>query len=444
MRSSWLFAAVPALLCSTSLVQADDAHALISLSGSIGGTVMDLPDGGGSFEGAGVDQDNDLLYGVTLGFSASADLGQWGDVNAHVGLSGFATYVMGDFSKTYNFTGPGVVIIQGGAGPNLGAISISTSSTPGVGANSSISITNLGPEANSLNVVQAASSIPTGAQDAPFVSASGQSFAWGGAQTAASVSDARAAAYAAIADTNGGVFVAAGDLDGLSIGTTYRTEALYGGGDLTFGISGRGDGDVTLQGYVGPSYRYLGQRNSSTSAISVDVPEYANTTTEFPLFGMSSTEELGTHYIGGVIGASATIQLDEKSSFTLGGELGGYYTKTALNSSGTYTAEGGGPIPYILQTVTSEGATEEDDGYAFAARGTAVYTVALNENTQLNFSGMIDYLSNVAQPAVNAVVMGYDGTDTGSVTYASGGSNPSISWGKMFSFTGAVTLTGQF
>ena len=405
---------------------------------------MDLPDSGGSFEGEGVDQDNDLLYGITLGFSASTALGQWGDVDAYVGLSGFATFVTGDFSKTYDFTGPGVVIVQGGAGPNLGAISIATSSSPG-DADSSVSITDVSPQGNVPIVGLVAGSGPApSVQDVTFVSGAGQSFAWGGAQTLVSVSDARAAAYAAIADTNGGIFIAAGNLDGLSIGTTYRTEALYGGGDLTFGISGRGDGDVTLQGYVGPSYRYLGQRNSSTSAISVDVPEYANTTTVFPLFGMSSTEELGTHYIGGVIGASATIQLDENSSFTLGGELGGYYTKTALNSSGTYTVEGGGPIPYILQTVTSEGATEEDDGYALAARGTAVYTVALNENTQLNFSGMIDYLSNVAQPSVNAVVMGYDGTDTGSVTYASGGDNPRIGWGNMFSFTGAITLTGQF
>ena len=77
---------------------------------------MDLPDGGGSFEGEGVDQDNDLLYGITLGFSASTALGQWGDVDAYVGLSGFATFVTGDFSKTYDFTGPGVVIVQGGAG----------------------------------------------------------------------------------------------------------------------------------------------------------------------------------------------------------------------------------------------------------------------------------------------------------------------------------------
>jgi len=124
----------------------------------------------------------------------------------------------------------------------------------------------------------------------------------------------------------------------------------------------------------------------------------------------------------------------------------------SLDSSGVYTVEGGElpniapnvPGPYALQTVTADGETYEADTIAFAARGTAVYTVALDDRTQLSFSGTVDYLSAVAQPAVNATVTGYDGDDDGTVEYESGGSNDRISWGSMVNFSGSVSLTGQF
>lgn len=444
MKSSWLLLGLPALLATTSLVSADDAFTYFSLSGTAGGVVMSLPDGGGQFEGVGIDDPRDVLLGATIGFSAAAGLGQIGEYDGFVGLTGFLTYAVGDYDETHTFTGPGVVVIQGGAGPNLGAISIATSSAPG-SASASVSITNTGPEANAVADGDSGTSLdpPGGAQDAAFVSASGESFAWGGISTEADGGVARSAAYAAIADTNGGVFIAAGDLTGLSVTTDYKSEVYYAGADLTFGLSGQGDGAVTLQGYAGPSYRYLNQRNSTDVAIAIDVPEF-EAITDFPMLGISSTENLTSHYLGGVVGAAATMPIDEKSFLTVGAELAGYYASATLNSSGTYTVEGGGPVPYVLQTVNSEGAAEDESVLAAAVRGTAVYTIALDEKTQISFAASVDYLSRVAQAGVNAVVTGYDGTDDGTVEYTSGGGAPRITWGDMWAFSGSVSLTGQF
>jgi hypothetical protein len=45
----------------------DDAHPFFSLTGTVGGVVMDLPDGGGLFLGEGANDPNDLLLGGTIG-----------------------------------------------------------------------------------------------------------------------------------------------------------------------------------------------------------------------------------------------------------------------------------------------------------------------------------------------------------------------------------------
>jgi hypothetical protein len=438
----WLFGVVPALLGSVSLVQADDAQTLYTLTGTVGGVALNLPDGGGDFQGVGIDDTDDWLLGATIGFGGTVSLGSHDGYNTFAGLTGFLTYATGGSDKTHTFTGPGTVVIQGGAGPNQGAISIATSSSP-ASANSQVTVSNLGPLNEGTGASPNITSPATSAQDVAFVSASGNSFSWGGAQTAANNTVGRAAAYAAIADTNGGVFIAAGDLTGLSIKTDYTTEVFYAGADLTLGASGDGSGGVAFAAYGGPSFRYLGQRNSTNTAITVDVPEY-EAITDFPIFGMSSTEELNGYYLGAVAGLTATMPIDEKSSFTLGGEVAGYYAHASLDSSGVYTVEGGGPVPYVLQTVTAKGANYEASEFALALRATAVYSVALNETTQLSFAGMADYLSRVARPGVNVDIAGYGGTDDGTVEYESGGSAPRISWGDMLAFSGSVSLTGQF
>jgi hypothetical protein len=411
-----------------------------SLSATAGGVVMNLPDGGGWFEGEGIEESDDLLFGGMIGVSASAGLGKMGDLDAFVGFNAFGAYATGNFFKSHEFTGPGVVIIQGGAGPNLGSIGITTSSGGGA-YGASMAASNTSPQGGGTGVGIAIAGV-AGSQDSAIVSANGQSFIWGGASGDAP--NNRAAAYAAIADTNGGVFIAAGDLDGLAIDMAYMTEVIYAGADLTFGLSGVHDNGVVLQGYAGPSYRYLSQRNSMNMAISVDVPEMAGGPTEYPLFGMQSNEHLQTHYLGGVAGLAATVPINAVSSFTLGGEVGLYYASAGMDSDGVYTVEGGGPVPYVLQTVTSEGSTDQYSSLAWSFRGTGVYTVATSENTQLSLSAMVDYLSGVATPGVNATVSGYDGTDDGSVTYVSGGSSDAIHWSDMIAITAAVTFSGQF
>jgi hypothetical protein len=459
MKSSRVLLTVPFLLGSTALVQAadpaqpvyvDDAHPFFSLTGTVGGVVMDLPDGGGLFLGEGANDPNDLLLGGTIGLSAAAGTGEVFGLQSFVGLNLFATYAYGDFNKTSDFTGPGVVVMQGGAGPHYATISIGTSSD-NVSASASVSSYHDNPQGGGeLAEVEGTSG---GAQDIAYTSSAVDptSFQWGGVQTR----PGSATAYAALADTNGGVFIAAGNLDGLNLTQSYRTEAVYAGGDVTFGITGQ-NGTTTLQGYVGPSYRYLQQRNSMSSALFVDVPEYENLG-EFPLFSMTSNESYTSHYGGGIAGLMATIPASATSAFTIGIEGGAYFAMTQMRSDGEYRVWGGdledpdgpGPMPdpavsTVDLTVESEGDTYEASTIAFAARGTAAYTMAIAENAQLTFSGSVDYLSAVAMAAVNTSVSGYDGDDDGTVTYQSGGSNNRLAWGQMINFSGTVSLTGQF
>ena len=467
MKSSWILLAVPALLCSTALVHAadmpqatyvDDAHPLFTLTGTIGAVVMDLPDGGGLFQGEGANDPNDLLFGGTVGFSATASTGQiLGGLESFISVNGFATYAYGDYKKTSAFTGPGVIVMQGGTGPYSSTISISTSSDA-ANAYADISSTHTNPDLGGEAVtVNSATNGGPGGEDAPYTSnaVTGNSFQWGGAQTRVDVAGS-ATAYAALADENGGVFIAAGNLDGLNVTQDYKTEAFYAGGDVTFGVSGQ-NGTTTLQGYVGPSYRYLAQRNTMQSDLYVDVPEYEGVA-QFPIFGMTNTDEYQSHYMVGISGIQSTITTSSTTAITLGVEGGIYYTMASVTSDGSYTvyggdlAAGGGvinpaPAPGAIDpplVVDANGVKYEADTIAFAARGTAAYTMAIAQNAQLTFSGSVDYLSAVAQTAVNSSIAGYDGDDDGSVTYNSGGSNDRIAWGQMINFSGSVSLTGQF
>lgn len=465
MKSSRILLAVPALLCSTALVYAadmpqkvqyiDDAHPLFTLTGTVGGVVMDLPDGGGLFQGEGADDPNDLLFGGTIGLSGTAGAGPvLGGLEGFIGFNAFATYAYGDFNKTSAFTGPGVVVMQGGAGPNFASITIATSSDNDE-AHAGVSINHTNPQGGGEAANVTGDTNAPGAQDAPFATsaATGNSFQWGGVQTRVDGAGGSATAYAAVADTNGGVFIAAGNLDGLTLTQDYTTEAFYAGGDVTFGLAGQ-NGATTLQGYVGPSYRYLAQRNSMHSDLVVDVPEYANVA-DFPLFSMTTTEDLRAHYMGGIAGLQATMPTSDTTAITLGVEGGAYYTMATLDSEGTYRVSGGslqtgGALPNTApgafgpQVVTADGQKYEADTIAFAARGTAAYTMAIAQNAQLTFSGSVDYLSAVAKPAVNASIGGYDGDDDGHVSYNAGGTNDRISWGQMVNFSGSVSLTGQF
>ena len=468
MKSGKVLLAVSFLLGTTALVQAadpaqapvyvDDAHPFFSITGTVGGVVMDLPDGGGLFLGEGANDPNDLLFGGTVGISAAAGTGDIFGLQSFIGFNAFATYAYGNFNKTSEFTGPGVVVMQGGAGPEFSTILIGTSSGANT-ASASVNSYHENPEGGGeAAIVTGASTGPAPtAEDVAYTSnaAMDNSFQWGGVQTGVNGTGS-ATAYAALADHNGGVFIAAGNLDGLTLTQNYTTEAIYAGGDVTFGVTGQ-NGTTTLQGYVGPSYRYLNQRNSMNSTLLVNVPEYENLA-EFPMFSMTSNETYTSHYAGGIAGLMATIPASATSAFTIGIEGGAYYTMASMDSDGQYRVWGGsladpdgpgplpdpGPDPVDLQVVDANGDTYEAQTIAFAARGTAAYTMAIASNAQLTFSGSVDYLSAVAMAAVNTNIGGYDGDDDGMVDYQSGGTNDRIAWGQMINFSGSVSLTGQF
>jgi len=468
MKSSLFLLAVPFLVGTTALVQAadpvqavyavDDAHPLFSLTGTVGGVAMDLPDGGGLFLGEGANDPNDWLLGGTVGLNAAVGTGEvLGGLQGFIGLNLFGTYAYGDFNKTSNFTGNGIVVVQGGAGPFQSDITIGTSSTATNGSADLTSIHNNGQGGSESFTAHAETDIGPGAQDVPYTSngGAGDSFQWGGLQTRVNGAGGSATAYAALADEYGGVFIASGNLDGLNLTQSYKTEALYLGGDVTFGLSGQ-NGTTTLQGYVGPSYRYLAQRNTTTSDLFVDVPEYVGAA-DFPYFSMSTTDTYSSHYMGGIAGLQATIPTSATTAITLGVEGGAYYTMASVTSDGNYQVWGGdlvsgGSIPDVAPApgavapleVVADGVTYEADTIAFAARGTVAYTMAIAQNAQLTFSGSADYLSAVAQTAVNTTLNSYDDDDIGGVHYQSGGTNDRISWGQMLNLSGSVSLTGQF
>jgi hypothetical protein len=368
-------------------------------------------------------------------------------MDASIGLSGFTDFGSASSTVVDEFSGPGSVSIGGYTTPGNSNIGLTTNSGPGNSA-ASASITHVNPQGGG-EVININSPVnPGGAVNdyAASVASGGNSFAYGAVVTQQGAAST-AAAYAAVAASDGGVFLGAGDLTGLKVTTNVTRSVAYVGSDLTLAMSGE-TGTMSLQGYVGPSYRMMGQ--SITTKTSVDIPEASPTATSFPTFAMIRDERLTSHYVGGVLGLNLAQPLSDTMTLSLGAEGGLYSTFDSLKGSEKYTIDGGSPTVATSTTVdNANGVDQQTNGLAWSAHVAPSVTIAVARNRQVMFGGAIDYLSRVAtvtrDGAVSVASNTYAGTDDGSQTYNSATSTVTrLAFGPMWSFTPTFSYTGQF
>jgi hypothetical protein len=441
-------------LLSTSLISsvanAQEVPKDTSLGLTVGASYFTLPDiqTGVSSSGAGSFSPNANGIGLrgSFGLSGGISIGKVGAADASIGLSGFADFGSASSSVVDEFSGPGAVSIGGYTTPGNANIGLTTTSGPGNSA-ASASITHVNPQGGgeAINVNSPTNPGGTVNDYAASIASGDNSFGYGAVVTQQGAANT-AAAYAAVAASDGGVFFGVGDLTGLKVTTNVTRSVAYVGSDLTLAMSGE-TGTISFQGYAGPSYRMMSQ--AITTNTSVDIPEASPTTTSFPRFSMIRDERLVSHYIGGVVGFNLAEPLTDTMTLSLGAEGGLYSTLDSLKGSEKYTIDGGSPTPASTTVNNTNGVDLQTNGLAWSAHVAPSVTLAVARNRQVMFGGAIDYLSRVATVSrdgtVNVASNTYAGTDDGSQTYNSATTTVTrLAFGPMWSFTPTFSFTGQF
>lgn len=427
-------------------VLADEASTLHGgAGGTLGGNVFVLPDfsiPSIAGEGAGANLKNAvnglLAVGPLGAFSGSLVTGSVGPYTAEINLNGFATVAHGSGSLSQTLSGTGVLYIPGITTP-AGTITLTTNSAvpsasstiAGTGSNQAVAVpVNAGGAQNAWSAVQGTPN--------EFSLAGGGTF--NGATNTAM-------AFGAIANTTGGAFLASGDLTGLVVTTSTNVDLVYTGGDLTFAASGAISPTASSQVYAGPSFRFLDQSYVTDTSVNVaEVAPIAPASFQFPLYTETTKDHLSATYLGGVIGASISTQLDNTWSMSVNGEGGLYWSRAELSTNESYKLSGGGPGAVTTQTVTNATTISNSrSALAYAARLQTVLSAAVSQNQQIHFGGNVEYLSGVptisrATPAASVVTGGGTSTYTGPST----GGTPGIAWASMMNFGATLSFTGQF
>ncbi|QQR38659.1 hypothetical protein JI748_12915 [Devosia rhizoryzae] len=382
--------------------------------------------------------------GLNYGVSGGMSVGRAGNFDVGVGLSGFLTFGSSNNRVVDSFSGPGTVNISGYTTPANASINLSTNVIPGTStATSDIDHTN--PQGGREDVTVTDTNIG-GADNIGTVTTAGgaNSFALNAVATGQGTVNS-AAAYGAVAATDGGIFLGAGDLTGLSITTDVSRGFVFTGLDATVAFSTSVNA-MAVQAYAGPSYKFIGQ--SSNTRISVDIPEIAPSATVFPTYSMERTEALFASYFGGVVGGSMSAPIADNLIFSLGLEGGAYYVRETMRGNESYSVAGGvTPVP--LTTVNNaNGVDFSADGLAWSARISPSVTMALSPRTQLTLGASVDYLSRVATMSrrAAATTSTYAGTGNGNGTlaYNNAAQTNGLTFAPMWSITPTVSFTGQF
>jgi len=442
--------AVTGLMCA----QPTYAQGPLAVSGGVGVGVIKLPSGqngvltsGNVTTNASTDK---FIVGPNGSLSAAVQLGKLGDMDTFFGVNVFGTYGKGSWNDTTIYSGVGTVIIPGVSLPDNGSITLTT--TRGASATASSSVQYSPPDGtgpysavSSANTPGPGDGVQTGADvQAPVGS---NSFGVSGSNTAVASGVGNSLAYGGIADESGSILIIAGNLDGLSISTSITTQVLYGGGDVTLGVSKLQDEGLVLQAYAGPSYRYIGQWSTTSigADMTVNIPEVTGSTSIHPLWSQDTTimTSLNSHYFGGVVGGGIQRAVSDKVTIGVGAEASLYYATAYLRGQGsvrTHDGQDGGGIPSPDRTVVQDLTTTYAGQLAYAVRAQASATYALSETTALTLAGSVDYLSAVARPYGGAVVTGTNGN----ASWTSGANNGNVSFGDMLGFTLTASLTGAF
>lgn len=385
--------------------------------------------------------------GSSFGFSGGFSAGEIKGVDVSIGVSGFASFGHAENTVIDRFTGAGTLSIAGYTTPGNASIDLVTNSTPGNSA-ASAAINHVNPQGGG-EVITVDNPLNGGGSVNNYgatVAGGNASFGLAGVATQQGAVNG-AAAFGAVGASDGGVFLASGDLTGLAVATDVTRNILFTGADLSVAFSGN-EGSLSFQGYVGPSYRLLDQRITTTT--TVDVAEAGAGATTFPLYSMARDEHLVSHYVGGLAGVTVSNPLSDGVTFSLGLEGGLYYVHDSLTGRESYSMGGGSPTLVPVTTVTNtNGLDLSADGVAWSAKVSPSVTYAIAPNRQITLGAAVDYLSRVPtvtrDGTVATVTTTYGGTDDGALNY-SGQSQTSnrLSYAAMWSFTPTVSLTGQF
>lgn len=436
-------------MTSPALAQ-DNGPGYFALTVTGGVSAIKLPglseaftDGAVTTEGA---PDN-LAYGYTLGVSGAVGLGTVGGYDAFIGINAFGTSASVSNTTTQTFSGRGMVVVSGLTTPSNSSINLSTTRGPAINSQTGVSVLNPNNgEGGGAGVASANLNQANGGGSASTVSsaATGNSFAFGASNATNTPLAPTAAAFGAIANVDGGIFIGVGDLDGLEIDHQTSVDVQYAGADITFGVNKPVDEKSSFQAYGGPSFRYLGQQGSNS--LTIDIPEVPGTTVVHPLYTMDREVDIASYYLGGVIGGVYSFAVSDAGTVSLGLEGALYHVGTDIDGQDSYTIAGGSGVAGWgsgSQTVNGPSVSDSASGIAVAARAQAAYSHRLSDNLQLSLTGMVDYLSAAASPKADVA---YAATATGdSASWSSGGGGGSIvSFGSMWAFSVSASLTGQF
>lgn len=460
--TKFALAALPLLLTTTSVLAQEAASDYFVLSLNGGAVYYNLPDvATGAIVNGEAETVESTVIGGTVGLGAAAGIGQWGDFDASIGFNGFLTYgnISGSSAvKTYDE--PGVVVIPGFTTPD-GFIGIDTNPSGGDDVSSDVLVSfegsNAGGYSGSVNGDDAAT-------DAGQYEPTPSGFIFAARTTSADPdgpdpgggpADIGSAGYGFIASPTGGIFVASGDISGLEISTETSGTFAYAGADITLGLGKATDETTQVQGFFGPSYRYMAQ--GSETSISIDIPEAAapyDGLTVYPTLSIDREQDITTHYLGGVAGFTLSHLLSDTLTLTLGAEGNIYYANSTLSGSDTYSIEGGSGvagIPVDGDSVTAQSGSIEDSGMAFGAKGQAGLSFAVSDTMQIGFGGSVEYLSRVAvaSPGSADDILSTNtyapGSYEGEAVYDSPASTAaSLTFGDMWGFGLTASLTGQF
>lgn len=449
-----LLAGINALLLGTTAVSAADliietpiveeAASTFVLTVGAGVAAYNLPDFSGPIaetsSGPLLDLDGVALGGI-VGFGASTQLGSGDGYVSSLGMSGFLSFATRSSSGTVELENDDFLLIQGLTTPD-GTITLATDPAAPSAATAVAG-------AGAIDQVGVANPMGPGVQNGYGVDQTGlgDEFSYVGLATFTGAPENLAYAFGAIATDQGGVFLAVGDLAGWEVTTDVTQNLLYAGGDITFSLSSApGTGEVAVSGYVGPSYRFLGQ--DITSEISVDVAEIQPDPPvdfTYPTYTQTTDETLSTHYLGGVVGGNISMPLGDTSSLTLGLEGGLYATNTTYEGSETYEVTGGVPLDGTASVENAIGVSDEEDGVAYALRSQATYTTAISNGMQFSLGLGAEYLSQVATISRDPISgVTNVGNETAVYDGATSTTNNLISFGDMWSVTLTGSITGQF
>lgn len=446
---------LPALMCSTAFaadvlqdaVIVEDAPAF-TLTGTAGIVGFNLADFDSGVFGA---TDDSLLWGGMIGISGSGALDQYNGWDVVLGFNAFAAFAGGDSSSSrWTADGPGTLIISGVSTPG-GVNSIDLETDNGT-SSGTVDIVNNNPQTGGADGV---GTVSGGTDNVGFVvpADTGNSFILGAVTTG----PGSAAAYGAIADTDGGIFIATGDIDGLTVQTSVSRDLIYTGADLTLGLGGDLQDGVVAHVYAGPSYRGLFQDYETDININIaEVDE--DTVVTLPDLTISRLDEVDTNYLGGVVGGNLLFGANDGVVFRLGVEGGVYSAMASWTGTDTYSTCCGdfGPDPEDEDfqgglspdlTVTSDSVTDNfDSELAFALRGSGGVTWGLDANTSVTLGGSIEYLSKVASLQHGELTTWTPGGADDASWDETDGPPPDavLSWDSMVNFALTASLTGHF